>query len=138
MPWMEILMLAIGVALVTMICGGTFPPSGAGSALRCPESPRRSDGGVITEYGEEEAKTFCLPPQVRGWQFKKSKSTRIMLKTPSWALPPVRVPIRTVRGRSVWRPRHYNNSTAGRFSLSPPTHPLIKRNASPRERRRVG
>ena len=30
MPWMEILMLAIGVALVTMICGGTFPPSGAG------------------------------------------------------------------------------------------------------------
>ena len=62
MPWMEILMLAIGVALVTMICGGTFPPSGAGSALRCPRIPPQVGPGASSpKMAKKRQRPFACP-----------------------------------------------------------------------------
>ena len=62
MPWMEILMLAIGVALVTMICGGTFPPSGAGSALRCPQIPPQVGRGRHHRKWRRRGKDLLFAP----------------------------------------------------------------------------
>ena len=77
MPWIDTLMLAIGVALiVTMICTGhapdqreceAFPPSlGARPALRRPRLPRRSNASIVTENGDGEAATSYLTPSSEG------------------------------------------------------------------------